>query len=75
LGFIAMSFRLVTGLKGEEPKQELEMSPKTTEKIVTPGRGLTAAVFTSGRTGDRLESLAALWARQTGRPIRVAAPR
>jgi hypothetical protein len=52
------------------------MSPQTnTEKIVTPGRGLTAAVFTSGPSGSRLESLAALWARQTGRAIRVATPR
>jgi hypothetical protein len=52
------------------------MSPKAnTVKIVSPGRSLTAAVFTGGPAGDRLESLAALWARQTGRPIRVAAPR
>jgi hypothetical protein len=52
------------------------MSPKTTpEKIVMPGRGLTAAMLTSVPAGDRIESLAALWARQTGRKIRVAAPR
>jgi hypothetical protein len=52
------------------------MSPKpNTEKVVVPGRGITAAVFTTGPAGDRLESLAALWARQTGRAIRVAAPR
>jgi hypothetical protein len=52
------------------------MSPKpNTVKIVAPGRAPTAAAFASGPAGDRLESLAALWARQTGRAIRVAAPR
>jgi hypothetical protein len=71
-----MSISFVAGLTGKAPKEELVVSPQTNnEKIVTPGRGLTAAVFASGPTGDRLESLAALWARQTGRPIRVATPR
>jgi hypothetical protein len=52
------------------------MSPKRSSiTIVSPGSALPVAAFAGRPAADRLESLAAIWARQTGRPILVAGPR
>jgi hypothetical protein len=52
------------------------MSPKSNAvAVIRPGTSSTAAAFMNRSGGDRLESLAAIWARQTGRSIRVVAPR
>jgi hypothetical protein len=55
---------------------EVRMSPNTNAStVVTPGAPFVPSALGGQPAGGRLEWLAAIWARQTGRAIVVATPR